>query len=74
MFIQDPGSKISGSRIESKILRFFNSNLFINSRKYDPVCSSPDPDLDMIPIPDLRVKKAPDTGSRIRLPNTAYKD
>jgi hypothetical protein len=90
MFIPDPGSdffhpgsrirtvSIPGSRILIKEFKYFNpkksKKWFLNSKKYDPGCSSriPDPDADFLPsrIPDSGVKKAPNPGSRIRIRNT----
>jgi hypothetical protein len=57
--IPDPGSA-------SKNLDIFNPKTwFLSFRKYDPGCSSriPDPDPDILPIPDPRVKKTQDPGS-----------
>ncbi len=58
------------SRIRIKEYKYFNPEIwFLNSRKYDPGCSSririPDSDPDFLPIPDLE--------SRIRIRNTDYK-
>jgi hypothetical protein len=78
MFIPDPGSVFfpsrildpnfsipdPGSRIHIKEFTYFNpKKRFLSSRKYDP---------DFLPILDPGVKKAPETGSRIRIRNTAY--
>ncbi len=78
MFIPDSGSEFFPSRIpvpHQRILVFFPKKLFRSSRKYDPGCSSririPDPEC--LPIQDPGVKKAPDTGSRIRIRNTDFK-
>ncbi len=66
--IPDPGSKRTRIRIHIKEFEYFKpKTLFLNSRKYDPGCSSriqiPDPDLWFSSIPDPGVKKAPDPGS-----------
>jgi hypothetical protein len=53
-----------GSRIHIKEFEYFNpKNSFLSSRKYDPGCSSRNPDF--LPIPDFRSRgqKAPDPGS-----------
>jgi hypothetical protein len=57
-----PGSEFfhPGSRIRIKEFKYFNpKKWFPSSRKYDPVCSSrnPDPDPDFLPIPDTGVKR-----------------
>ncbi len=84
MFIPDPGSEFfsplflkpnffyTGSRmIRIKEFKYFNrKKRFLNSRKYDPGCSSRlrSPDPDTLPIPDPGVKKG--TRSRIRISKT----
>jgi hypothetical protein len=71
-----PGSEIfpTGSRIRIKEYKYFNpKKWFLNSRKYDPGCSSrfriPDPEPDFLPIPDPGSRGQKGTGSRLR--NTA---
>ncbi len=62
------GKKDSGSRIRIKEFKYFQlKKLCLSFRKWDPGYSSrirnPDPDLDILPIPDAPdpgVKKAPD--------------
>ncbi len=55
-----------GSRIRIKELKYFNhKKLFLSSRKYDPGCFIPDPDL--LPIPDHGSRDQKGTGSRIRI-------
>jgi hypothetical protein len=66
--IPDPGSELShpGSRIRIKEFKYFNpKKWFLNSRKYDPGCSSRIRMLTSTQnwIPDPGVKKAPDPGS-----------
>jgi hypothetical protein len=63
-----PRPEFFPSRIRIKEFRYFNpKKWFPSSRKYDLGCSFqiriPDPDSDFLPIPDPRVKKAPDPGS-----------
>jgi hypothetical protein len=71
----DPGSKISGSNPDPhphKRIKVF-SKWFLSSLKYDPGTGmfipdpNPGPDLHFLPIPDPRVKKAPDPGSETLL-------
>ncbi len=55
--IPDPNFFNLGPRICIKEFNYFNpKKCFLNSRKYDPGCSSriqiPDPDTDFLPIPD----------------------
>jgi hypothetical protein len=78
--IPDPNCLHPGSRILIKEFKYFNprkskKKWFLSSKKYDPGCSSriPDPDADFLPsqIPDPGVKKVPNSGSRIRIRNTA---
>jgi hypothetical protein len=53
-----------GSRIRIKEFKHFNQKkLFLTFRKYEPGCSSRIRILVFLPIPDPRVKKAPDPGS-----------
>jgi hypothetical protein len=65
MFIPDPKAFHPGSA--SKNLSILTPKLFLSSRKYDPGCSSqiriPDPDTDILSIPDPGVKKALDPGA-----------
>jgi hypothetical protein len=72
-----PGSELSPSRIPdpgsaSKNLSILTPKKpkkgFLSSRKYDPGCSSriPDPDADLLPIPDPGSRGQKGTGSRIR--------
>jgi hypothetical protein len=69
MFTADLGSEFLPSRIHINEFQYFNpKNYFLSSRKYDPCCSSPEPDPDFLPIPDPGDKKG--TGSRIRIRNT----
>jgi hypothetical protein len=69
--IPDPGSS---SKNLSILTPKKAKKWFLSSKKYDPGCSSriPDPDADFLPsqIPDPRLKKAPNPGSRIRIRNT----
>ncbi len=76
-----PGSRVkkipwSGSASASKNLSVLTQKLFPCSRKYDPRRSSRirilDPNLDFLPIPDPGSRGQKGTGSRIRIPNTAY--
>ncbi len=74
----NPGSRIRifchpGSRIRIQEFKYFNpTKLLLVCRKYNPGCSSRIriPDQDFLPIPDPEVQK--DTGSRIRIRNTAF--
>ncbi len=87
--IPDPGSELSqsripdanclhpGSRIRIKEFKYFNpKKWFLSSRKYDPGCSSriPDPDADLLPIPDPGSRGQKGTGSRILIRNTVGQD
>jgi hypothetical protein len=60
-----PGSEFFPSRIRIEFKYFKPKKLFLNSRKYDPVCASRIRILIFYPswIPDPGVKKAPDPGS-----------
>jgi hypothetical protein len=74
--IPDPNCLHPGSRIrikEFKYFMYFNpKKWFLNSRKYEPGCSSriPDPDDDFLPIPDPGSRGQKGTGSRNRIRNT----
>jgi hypothetical protein len=78
--IPDPNCLHPGSRILIKEFKYFNpkkaKKWFLSSKKYDPGCSSriPDPNVDFLPsrIPDPGVKKAPNPGSRIRIPDPQH--
>jgi hypothetical protein len=79
--IPDPNCLHPGSRIRIKEFKYSNQKkLFLNSRKYDPGCSSQirirdlDPDVFSIPDPGSRGQKAPDPGSRIWIRNTAINE
>jgi hypothetical protein len=85
MFILDPtffhpGSRIRmvflpGSRIRITEFKYFNpKKLFLNSKKYDPGCSSriQDPDPCFLPIPDIGSRGQNGTRSRIRIRNTGF--
>jgi hypothetical protein len=72
--VPNPGSEFFSSRIRSKEFEYCNpKKWFLNSRKYDPGCSSriPDPDTGFLPIPDPGQMGQKGTGSRIRIRNTA---
>jgi hypothetical protein len=77
--IPDPTFFHPGSRTLIKEFKYFSpkkaKKWFLSFKKYDPGRSSriPDPDADFLPyrIPDPGVKKAPNSGSRIRIRNTA---
>jgi hypothetical protein len=53
-----PGSRFHGLKdYHIRIKEFiFTHKVVKSSRKYDPGYSSPDPDLDLLPIPDPGVK------------------
>jgi hypothetical protein len=75
--IPDPGSELSPSRIRIKDFKYFNpKKWFLSYRKYDPGCSSRIRMLTFYPsrIPDQKGtgSRILDSGSRIRIRNTAY--
>jgi hypothetical protein len=76
MFIPDPTLFNPGSRnqiVSIKEFKYFNpKKWFPSSKKYDPGCSSriPNPDPDILPIPDPESRGQKGTGSRTRIRNT----
>jgi hypothetical protein len=76
--IPDPESRVKkipdpASGSTSKNLSIFNPKIVSNSRNVPEYSSQIRiPDLDFLPSPDPKVKKVPDTGSR--LSNTAGKE
>jgi hypothetical protein len=67
MFIPDPN--FCSSRIPDlhQRLKYYNpKKWFLSNQKYYPGWFIPDSDPDFLPIPDPKVKKAPDPGSGFR--------